>query len=87
MSKTDTHKQEEYRRLGAQIEAMYDTVNPDRHALYRTALLKGIMGGVGGVLGATIVIALLIWLLSLFDSIPLVGPFLESVRHTLQTRH
>lgn len=79
-------KAEEYQKLGQQIEAMYDTVNPSRATVYRTAFLRGIAQGVGGVVGATLVIALLIWILSLAGHIPLLGPLVDSVQHTLQ-RH
>ena len=74
----------DYEALGRQIESMYDAVNPDRHALYRTAFLKGVVAGVGGVIGATLVVALLIWLLSLFGQVPFIGHFVETIRHTLQ---
>jgi hypothetical protein len=85
--KTDRQKRtEEYQKLGRQIESMYDAVNPDRTSLYRTAFLKGVAQGVGGIIGATVVVALLVWLLSLFQEIPGLGHVIDSVRHTLQ-RH
>jgi len=80
-------KAEDYRKLGAQIEAMYDTVNPNRSAVYRTAFFRGVAQGVGGIVGATLVIALLIWLLSLFEQVPFLGHFVDSIRHSLQGRH
>jgi hypothetical protein len=80
-------KAEDYKKLGQQIEAMYDTVNPNRTAVYRTAFFRGIAQGVGGIIGATLVIALLIWLLSLFEQVPFLGHFVDSIRHSLQSRH
>lgn len=79
-------KSEEYKKLGQQIEAMYDTISPDRKKLYKTAFLKGVAQGVGGVVGATVVVALLIWLLSLFQEIPVLGHFVDSIQNTLQSR-
>ena len=64
---------------------MYDTVNPDRKQVYRSAFLRGVASGVGGVIGATIVVALLLWLLSLFSEVPILGHFVQSVRHTLES--
>jgi hypothetical protein len=86
---TKTKKEQtnaDYEKLGRQIEAMYDAVNPDRKKLYRMAFLKGIAQGVGGVIGATLVIALLIWLLSLFEQVPFLGHFIDSIQHSLQSR-
>jgi branched-subunit amino acid ABC-type transport system permease component len=79
-------KAAEQQKLGAMIESMYDTVRPDRGNLYRMAFLKGLIGGLGGIVGATVGIAVLLWLLSLFGQIPLIGHFVDSIRHTLQSR-
>lgn len=76
----------DYEKMGRQFEALFDSVRPDRGTFYRAAFLKGVLGGVGGVIGATVVIALLIWTLSLFDSVPLIGDFVESIRDTLQKK-
>jgi len=77
-------KLKEYETLGRQLESMYDAVNPDRKALYRTAFLLGVVRGLGAVVGATVVIAMLVWLLTLVGHVPLIGPFIETVRETLQ---
>lgn len=85
MTKTDD-KAKHYEALGKQLESLYDSLNPNRKAVYRTNFIKGIWSGLGGILGATIGIALLLWILSLFGQIPLIGHFVETVRHTLQNR-
>lgn len=86
MAKTNNDKAKEYERLGRQLEALYDAINPKKGALYKTAFLKGILGGVGGVIGATLVIALLLWVLSLFDSVPFVGPITHTVQKTIERK-
>lgn len=77
-------KKDEYEQIGRQIVSLYDSVNPKKGALYKSALIKGILGGVGGVLGATLVIALLLWILSLLNNVPLVGDFFEAVSRTIE---
>ena len=79
-------RQKDYEKLGQQVAALYDSVNPDRAGLYRTAFLKGIVTGLGGVIGATLVIVILAWLLSLFEQIPFVGPIFENLKTTIQNK-
>jgi hypothetical protein len=74
----------DYETLGKSLEAVYDTLNPSRGSVYRTAFLKGVFAGVGGVIGATLVITLLLWILSLFDSIPFIGGFFESLQESIK---
>ncbi len=86
--KTKTQKPKtpkEYEEMGRQIEALYNAVNPSKRVFYRMAFLKGILGGVGGVIGATVVIALLIWVLSLFGDVPLIGNFVDAIRRTIES--
>ncbi len=71
-------------KLGRLLEGIIDTSNPDRKRVYKTAFLKGVFTGVGSVLGATIVIAILLWVLSLFEQVPLVGPLFESLQRTIE---
>lgn len=78
--------EEDYQQLGKQVVDLYDTLTPNRTAVYRGSFLKGAAGGLGGVVGATLGVALLLWILSLFGQIPFVGHFIDVVRHTIQSR-
>lgn len=79
-------RQQDYEKLGKQVVALYDAINPDRAGLYRTALLKGVVTGVGGVVGATLVIVAIAWVLSLLGNVPFVGPIFDNVRSTIQDK-
>ena len=74
----------DYEALGKQVMALYDHINPDRKGLYRTAFLKGIVTGLGGVLGATVVVALLAWVLSLLGHVPFLENISENAQETIQ---
>lgn len=45
---------------------------------------RGAAFAAGSVLGATVLIALVLWLLSLFDTVPLVGPLFDNARDTIE---
>lgn len=75
----------DHEQLGRMIASIYETGYIDRNQMYKMSFLKGIMAGFGGVVGATIVVALVLWILSVFVDVPLIGPILDSVQNTLQT--
>lgn len=75
----------DYERMGRELESLYMQVSPSRRLFITTAFVKGLMTGIGGVIGATVGIALLIWALSWFESIPLLGPFIDSIRSTIES--
>lgn len=58
----------------------------DRKSLYFHSFIRGILVGAGGVIGATVLIGVIIWILSLFDTVPLVGPFFDNTRETIEQR-
>ncbi len=74
----------EYEQMGRDLEALYLNIHPDKLAFYKAAFLRGVLGGVGGVIGATVVIALLLWVLSLFNNVPLIGGFVEAIQRTIE---
>lgn len=76
----------EYEIMGRQLESLYEHIHPSKTALYKAAFMKGILAGVGGVIGATLVVAVLAWVLSLFDNVPLIGGAVDAVRHTIQNK-
>lgn len=75
----------EYEQMGRDLETLYLNINPNRSTFYKAAFLRGILGGVGGVIGATVVIALLLWLLSFFNNVPLIGDFVDAIRRTIES--
>lgn len=77
-------KFQDYEKLGKQVAALYDAINPDRKGLYRTAFLKGVVTGLGGVIGATVVVALIAWLLTLAGTVEIFKPLTNNVKESIQ---
>lgn len=76
----------DYETLGRRLENIYLTGYIDRKEMLKMSFVKGVMTGFGGVVGATIVVALLLWILSFFNTVPLLGPVLENVEQSVQTQ-
>lgn len=76
-------KQQSHEELGKMLVSIYESGYIDHKQAYKMSFLKGVAGGLGSVIGATIVVALIIWILSLFHNVPLIGQIVENVRHTV----
>jgi len=86
-NKAATKQTPDYEKLGRMLQSIYESGYIDQNAAYKMSFLKGVAAGFGGVIGATIVVALLLWILNFFDDIPLIGPFTEKVQDTVQTKN
>ena len=75
----------EYEQLGRAVASIFETGYLDKRQAYKTSFIKGLFGGLGGVIGATVLVALLIWILSIFGSVPLIGRFTNKLNTTVQT--
>ncbi len=80
-------RKSDYEQIGKMVQNIYDSGYVDRNTVFKMSFLKGLAAGVGSVVGATIVVALLLWVLNLFESVPLVGPLTEKLQDTVETKN
>jgi hypothetical protein len=66
------------------LEVLFASGYVDRKKLYIENFIRGIVFSAGTIIGATVLIGLLLWILSLFDQVPLIGPVLDNTRETIQ---
>ena len=87
-SNPDGPNQKEYERLGREIEAL---IKADYTRLLSTprqiwsSLLRGTFAGLGGVLGATVGVGLLVFLLQHFGGVPYIGHFFNNVAEAIRS--
>lgn len=84
MHKTRPLKEGDYENLGKMMENIYESHYSNRWRAYRMSFVKGIFGGLGGVIGATIVVALLAWILTLTQHVPFLEDLSRNTRNTLE---
>lgn len=70
--------------LGKQVAVILDLSRAGRKTMMINSFLKGMAQGFGVIVGGTILVALLIWILGLFNEIPLLGPAADAVTDTIQ---
>lgn len=82
------HRVKKNNEVGARraiLEDLFYDFHRSRREVYWMNFIRGVFFGVGSVLGGTIVIALIIWLLSLLTDIPGgIGDFVQYVVDIVQ---
>ncbi|OGL30929.1 hypothetical protein A3F37_00615 [Candidatus Saccharibacteria bacterium RIFCSPHIGHO2_12_FULL_41_12] len=68
------------------LEVLFASDYIDVKRLHWENFVRGMFFGAGGVIGATIFIAIIIWFLSIFDSVPVIGPIFEDAKTTIETK-
>ena len=66
------------------LEDLFYDFNRSRMQIYKMNFVRGIFFGLGSVLGGTVVIALLAWILHFFIQLPLIGEPAKNVQQTIQ---
>lgn len=79
-------KQQKEEQLGKMMVNIYESGYLDRNTMYKMSFVKGLLGGLGGVIGATIIVALLLWILTFFENVPLIGRLTENTKQTIQQK-
>jgi hypothetical protein len=79
----DKKKKKDFETIGKMVVAIGESGNIDKKRLYRTAFIKGVFSGLGGVVGATMVVSFLVWLFTLFGDVPLLGRIVDLVNNSL----
>lgn len=70
------------------LEELFQDFYKHRYRLYGMNLLRGIAFGFGTVIGGTLFVALLLWLLPIFNEIPFIGDFVDLIRRSIEAgRH
>lgn len=75
----------DYEQLGRMLENIYDSGYIDKNRALKMSFMKGVAAGLGGVIGATVVVALLLWTLTFFDQVPFLGPLSQRVQDTVES--
>lgn len=69
----------------ALIEDLFQDFHSSRRQIFEMNFIRGIFFGVGSVIGGTLVVAILAWILSLFTDAPgILGEFIQFIVDTVQ---
>lgn len=74
----------DYEKLGRAIEQVYVHGYASRKRLITMSLYKGMGYGLGIFIGGTIIVAILAYAISQFETIDLLKPILEPIQQTVQ---
>lgn len=80
---SDSLRVKDYEKLGRTLESIFEGGYINHFRVYKINFIRGLFFGLGSVLGGTIILALIIWVLSLFAEIPFVGDIAETIRSTI----
>lgn len=82
--KKSNPQQPDYEQIGRMVESIFESGYADRNKTYKMSFIKGVLGGLGGVIGATVVVAILLWILSLLGNVPFLDRITENVQDTVE---
>lgn len=80
---SDKLNDKDYEKLGKLLVSIGEIGVRNKKQLYKVTFFKGVLSGLGGVFGATIVVALLLFILSIAGEVPFIGDIADSIRGTL----
>ena len=66
------------------LEDLFYDFNRNRVEIYKMNFVRGIFFGLGSVIGGTVIIALVIWLMGFFVDIPGIGNSVEKLQNNIE---
>ncbi len=69
------------------LEEIFDDIYRNRRRMYHVNFFRGIFFGLGSVLGGTVVVAIVVWILSFFVQIPGIGTTFQDAAHNIENSH
>lgn len=75
----------EYEKLGRTLESIFEGGYINHWRVYKINFVRGIFFGLGVTLGGTILVALLVWILSLFGEVPFIGDFVQAITDSIDS--
>lgn len=89
VSKADGNDSVNYENLGRSVEAAlvtdYVALLHNTHRQIWSSFIRGAFAGLGGVVGATLGVAILVGLLATLGGTPVVGHFFTDLGHTIES--
>ncbi len=78
----------DYEKLGRAVEQalvrdFVEYMGTTRHLVW-AAFVRGVFMGLGTVIGATLVVAVLLWALHLLGGLPFIGEYLQGASETIK---
>ncbi len=71
----------------AVFEEFFQDYYKRRHQIYWLNFFRGVWFGLGAFIGGTLVIAVVLWLLSLFHQIPFLSGVVEAIERSIENAH
>lgn len=84
--KTQSKSSRDYEQLGRMLAEIYESGYVDKGRTYKMSFVKGLLGGLGGAIGATVVLAVIVWLLSLLGHVPFLERIIENITDTVKSQ-
>lgn len=70
----------------AVLEDLFEDYYNHRYEVYKMNFVRGIVFGFGSVVGGTVMVALLLWLLSALHYVPFLDGIVDAAQHSLESR-
>ncbi len=74
----------DYEKLGRTLESIFEGGYINHRRVYKINFIRGLFFGLGSVIGGTIIIASILWVLSFFSQVPLIGHFVDNIQTTVE---